>query len=450
MIRLMALAWSLATISLIQSVAQADGLMQIYEKAVIHDARFAAAKGSYAAGVEKFPQGAALLLPSLSARGSSVKSDGDIHYDGTTSFQSGDRRYDDNEVRVTLTQPIYNYQSFATFQQGSAQRKIAEAQFTAAKQDLIVRTAQAYLDLLAAQRVLAAASAHFEATNAQLAQAKAKLSVGAGSRLDLADAKARASLAHQQRISAEHDVLNKQQALQRIIGSAPGELNQLSDTFPLIPPAPDNANAWVTIAEQDSPQLLALRESVTASEKEVQKARGGHHPTVNLEAQYLSGDSSGSVYTSAASDTRVKSYGIHVELPIYQGGMVNSRVREAIGQLEKAQGEFDDARREIQAQVVQNYNGVVMGIQQVHALEQALLSSEEAAKGSRIGREVGTRSFVEVLDAERQVYEVTRELTKAKHEYFMSWLKLRAAAGQLSEENLARVDRYLVPPPKLP
>lgn len=426
--------------------AQAESLMEVYQKAVLNDARMASAVGAYKAGVEKLPQGRSQLLPSLTINGEKTYSDSEIIYETSSPFESGTRDYDDRKYSATLTQPLYRKQNFAAYKQAKAQAASAETQLSFAKQDLLLRVAQAYFDLLSAQQVLIAAMANASAMKAQDDRGRTQLNLGSGSRLEASEARAKYEMARARVLSVHHELVNKQQALQRITNEKPGDLYGLRADFPLVQPSPESVDAWIKMAEQDNPQLRTLHFNVQAAAQEVERARGGHYPTIDLVAQYSNANSTGSVYTSATSDTTIKSVGARLEMPIFQGGVVNSRVREAVGNLEKARGEYDDALRETVAQVTQHFNGVINGIDQVRALEQALVSSREASRANRVGLEVGSRNLVDLLNAEQQVYEVTRDLAKARQDYIMSRLRLLAYAGRLTDDELASLNAFLAPP----
>lgn len=427
-------------------VARGENLLSIYNKAVANDGRFASALGSYDANIEKYPQGRALLLPTLTGSTETTRYESKIEYRGDTAFEGGSRHYRERKSAVQLTQPLYRLQNYHGFRQSQAQLAAAEAQLVAAKQDLMLRVAQAYFDVLTAQQALGAARGHAAATKGQFSQAQKKLAVGSASRLELSEATARADLARTQEIAAQHELENKRQALRRIVNERLDTVDELRADFPLLPPEPTTVEPWIEQAERENPQLQAQQHNLRAAQREVKRARGAHYPTLDLIGQYTNSYSTGSVYTSASSDTQISSAGLRLELPFYQGGIVTSRVREALGNAERARGEAEDARREITAQTTQNFNGAVSSIEQVQALEQALTSSKEAARANRVGLEVGTRNFVEVLDADKQVYEVMRDLAKARHEYVMSLLRLKAFAGQLKESDLAALNAYLVAP----
>jgi outer membrane protein len=429
-----------------QTVA-AEGLVDVYRKALAADGRFAAAVGSHAAGVEKYYQGRSQLLPTLSLSTERSSYNSGIEYEGSTTFESGNRKYKERKSAATLTQPLFHLESYAAYQQGKAQADSADAQFAQAKEDLIIRVAQAYFDLLTAQQVLEAATSYHAAMKGKYEQARLQFKAGSSSRLETSEAKARMDVARAQQIAASSDVVNKQHALRRITGEMPQSLAALGPAFPYISPTPTDPEQWAKVATEASPQLRGLRSNVTAAEYEVLRAEGGHFPTLDFVAEYSKDYATGSVYTSATSDTQIKSATVRLQMPLFQGWGVNSRVREAAALLEKAKGELLDGQRDVTSQVMQYFNATLSSIDQIRALEEALVSSKEAAHANRVGFEVGTSDFVEVLNAEQQVYEVTRDLTKARHEYVMNLLKLKATAGQLTEEHLVELDRYLASTP---
>ena len=438
----------LTTLSIVVSchdIAYADNLLNIYHKAVQNDARMASAKGAYEAGIEKLPQGRSQLLPTINFNTEKTYSSSALAYDAGSPFQSGDRNYEDLKYTTIITQPIFRMQNIASYQQSRAQTAAAEEQYIYAKQDLILRVAQAYFDLLSAQQILAAASANTAAMKVQDEKAKIQLSLGSGSRLEASEAKAKLELARAREFAVRDDLVNKQQALRRITNEPPGALDEPSPDFPLIYPSPNDLGAWVTLADSSYPQIKALRFNVEAAEKEVSRTQAGHFPTLDLIAQYSSGRSTGSAYSSAASDTEIKSAGLRLELPLYQGGLISSRAREAVGNLDKARGELEDAQRDLVAQVTQHFNGTINGIDLVRALEQALVSSQEASRANKIGLELGTRNQVDYLNAQQQVYDVARDLAKARQDYIMSHLRLMSLAGKLTEYELTSLSTYLVP-----
>lgn len=382
----------------------------------------------------------------MTLNGEGTHSDSEIEYGGTTTFEGGDRRYQETKYSVTLTQPLYRKQNFAVYRQGKAQRAAADAQLVIARQDLMLRTAQAYFEVLSAQQNLTTASAHVATIQAQANEARKKLAVGAATRIEANETKARADVARAQEISVRDELVNKRYALRRISNETVDTLDELPLGFTLAPSSPGDVATLMEIAENNNSQLQVLHHNMEAAKQEVERARAGHYPNIDLVAQYSSDYSTGSVFTSSSSDASVTSASLRLDMPLYQGGLINSRVREALGALEKARADLEDARRHVESQIAQYLNGTVSGAEKVRALEQALISSKDAAKATRLGFEVGTRNLLEVLDAEQQAFDVARDLIKAREEYVLSWLRIKAIVGQLTEDDLTTLNSYLVPP----
>jgi outer membrane protein len=418
-------------------------LLETCRRAQDHDARLAAARAAYEAGKEKLSQGRAQLMPTVNLRGAKTQYDASIDYQGPTTFQGGSRRYTNEEVEVSLTQPLYRKQNYALYRQGEAQADLAEAQYTHARQELILRVAQVYFDLLAAQDNLSLATAQKYALLAQYHQAKARLDAGVAAITEVHESKARADIATAQEIAALNDVDVKRRSFWKVAGLEPAALSGVAPNIPLVAPDPADIGKWNEAAQQQNPQLRALRETVRVAEQELEIARGGHFPTVDLVAGYTKGEASGSVYTSASSETSWRSAGVQLQVPLYQGGYVNSRVRETAANRDKAREEMEDAKREVTVQVQQAYSTVAHGVPQVQALEQAVASSESALEATRAGLRVGTRNLVDVLNATQQLYTARRDHARARYDYLLNRLKLEAAAGQLDEDDLASINTLL-------
>lgn len=418
-------------------------LLESYTRARDHDARLAAARAAYKAGKEKLPQGRAQLLPTVNLRGAKTQYDASIDYQGATTFQGGSRRYTNEEFEVNLTQPLYRKQNYALYRQGEAQADLAEAQYANARQELVLRVAQVYFDLLAAQDNLTLATAQKLVLLAQYHQAKARLDAGVAPITEVHESKARADLATAQEIAALNNVEVKRRSYWKVAGIDPDSLAGVAPNIPLTPPDPADIGKWNQAAQEQNPQLRALQGTVRVAEQELEVARAGHFPTVDLVAGYTKGEASGSVYTSASSETSWRSAGVQLQVPLYQGGYVNSRVREAAANRDKAREELEDTKREATVQVQQAYSAVAHGVQQVEALGQAVVSSESALDATRAGLRVGTRNLVDVLNATQQVYTAKRDHARARYDYLLNRLKLEAAAGQLDEDDLVSINALL-------
>lgn len=423
------------------SSAQAANLLEIYHDAQEQDATFASAKAAYKVGLEKAPQGMALLLPTVGVSANTTYNDVDTQYRGTSIFSSGTKKYNTSGYTLSLNQPIYRKQNFAQYEQGKSQTAQAEAQFAIARQDLVLRVAQAYFDALLAQDNVALAGAQKAAISEQLAQAKRNFEVGTATITDTHEAQARYDLTTAQEIAALNDLEIKRRSLQRLIGKLPAELAPLGNKLPLTLPEPNDMDKWVESAETQNLQLQIQKAALEIANQEVERNRGGHFPTLDLVATY--GDNSASGGSTGGFDTKSTTVGLQLNVPVFQGGLVSSKVREAVAGQEKARQDTEDARRQVDLQARQAFLGVTSGAAQVKALEQALVSSQSSLDSTKLGFEVGVRTSVDVLNAQQQLYSAKRDLSQARYNYILSQLKLRAAVGTLAEDDLVQVNKWL-------
>lgn len=443
--KLKPLPFLLATLLCATSAAQAADLVETFRAAQANDPVFAAARAAQRAGQEKLPQGRSLLLPSISLNANSTFNDQTVQSQGTFP-PSGSFRYNSHGYGVSLTQPLFRQQNWMTYTEAELQVAQAEAQFRIAEQDLILRVAQAYFDVLIAQDSVELAEAQKTAISEQLEQAKRNFEVGSATITDTHEAQARYDLTSAQEIAAQNDLEIKNRALQQLINAMPKNLRHLGTGFKLETPQPADMEKWVDGAQANSLQLSIAQAGAEIAEKEVARNRGGHYPTLDLVANYSNNQSNGSSF-GAGSDATNKSVGVQLNLPLFQGGAVNSKWREAEANRERALQELENTRRSVALQTRQAYLGVVNGIAQVKALQQALTSSESVLEASKLGQEVGVRTNLDVLNAQQQLYATRRDLYQAEYNYLISQLRLKAAMGSLSEEDLGRVNQALYEAP---
>jgi outer membrane protein len=321
----------------------------------------------------------------------------------------------------------------------------AAAGFGQAGQDLIVRVSQAYFDVLASQDSLAFIQAQKIAISEQLAQAKRNFEVGTATITDTHEAQARFDLATSQEIAAQNDLEIKQRALQQLLGKFPGPLTPLRSSTQLNPPQPNAMEQWVETAEKQNFTVQIQEAALQVASREVQRNRAGHLPTLDLVGTY--GETAAGVILATTSglgyDTRGSTIGVQLTVPLYAGGSVNSRTREAAANQEKARQDLENSRRSAALSVRQSFLGVTNGMAQVRALEQALVSSQSALDSNKLGYEVGVRINIDVLNAQQQVFSTKRDLSRARYDTLLNGLKLKAASGSLSEEDLEAVNRLL-------
>ena len=426
--------------------AGAQDLQQVYRDAKGYDAQFAAARFALQAGLEKLPQGRALILPSLSLTSNATSNRID-NYARNALTAPTLRDLHSYGYSLSFSQPIYRPQNLLQYSQGEMQAKQAEAVFGQANQDLIVRVAQAYFDVLAAQDTLALVQAQKAAISEQLAQAKRNFEVGTATITDTHEAQARYDLSSAQEIAAQSDLENKRRALQQITGKEYAGLRPLRAEVKLSPPNPANMQSWVEIAEKQGYPVQIQEAATEIASLEAKRNAAAHKPTVDLVASYGTTSQTGStvIPTAGSSIVTSGSFGLQLGVPLYAGGALNSREREAVALHEKSKQDLENARRTQALTARQTYLSVINGVAQVGALEQALVSSQSALDSNKLGYEVGVRINIDVLNAQQQLYSTRRDLAVARYNTITGHLRLKAAAGSLREEDLEEVNRALAP-----
>jgi outer membrane protein len=432
---------------LFPSAAGAEDLVQVYRDAQRYDAVYAAARQTLAAGRERLPQGRALLLPTLNLTGRAEA--GRIDSDSRDPAVSPSFSREPRSVGYTLTlaQPLFRLQNVYQYRQGEHQVVQAEATFAQAGQDLIIRTAQAYFDVLAAQDTLELVRAQKAATSEQLAQAKRNFEVGTATITDTHEAQARYDLINAQEIAAQNDLENKRRALQLITGKEYRDLRPLPPEVKLAPPNPNNMETWVQLAEKQSYPVQAGEAATEVAALEAKRASAAHLPTLDAVATHgLTGQSASSTGTvGTGSDVTATTIGLQLAFPLFQGGALSSREREAAALSLKSKDDLENARRTSALAARQSYLAVINGITQVGALEQALVSSQSALDSNKLGYEVGVRINIDVLNAQQQLFSTRRDLLVARYNTITNYLRLKAAAGSLRDEDVEEVNRVLAP-----
>ncbi|KAF0162711.1 MAG: tolC [Rhodocyclaceae bacterium] len=427
------------------NLAHSADLMTVYRDALAYDAQFASARAALDAGREKLPQGRAGLLPTvgLSANTTWNRQETDIRRTPPTSSST---EYNSNGWSVSLSQPLFRWQNWVAYTQSELAVAQAEAQFGLARQELIVRAAQAYFDVLLAQDTLATAQAQKVAIAEQLESAKRNFEVGTATITDTHEAQARYDLTSAQEIAAMNDLSVKRQVLRSVIGKEPEGLKNLKPGVQLVRPQPDDIDKWVEMAESASASVQIYQALYEIAQREIEKQRAGHYPTLDLVASRSYSGNTGSLALGAkqpGSDTDVHTIGLQLSIPIFAGGAVVSKGREAVALKEKAASDLENARRTAALNARQAYLGVNSGLAQVQAYQAALTSSQSALDSNKLGYEVGVRINIDVLNAQSQLFDTRQKLAKARLDTLAALLKLKAAAGTLGEDDVAAVNALL-------
>ena len=423
-----------------ESAFSAD-LLSIYREAQVRDSTYAGAKAQYIGAQEKLPQARALLPPSVNFGAGTHYNDVDARYPSSV-FPSGRRDYYDYNYGINITQPLYRRQNDATYEQAKVQVRQAQNQLSAAGQDLMTRVAQGYFDVLLARANLSTIRSQKTALAEQLEQAKRNFVVGTATITDSREAQARYDLVVAQELVGENDLEVKSRALEQIVGRPVGRLAGLSTPVTLNPPEPADMSAWVEQAYQSSLQVALAQQNLEIAAQEIKKADAGHYPTLDAVGS-LTQNYANSSPQGFGSDIKSAVVGVQLNIPLYQGGGISSRVREAVAGQERARQDLESARRTVALQTREAFLGVTSGLGQIKALRQAVESTTLQRESTKLGHEVGVRTSVDVLNAEQQLASAQRDLAQAVYNTILSQLRLKAAVGKLAEADLADINGLL-------
>lgn len=450
-------------------LASANELLNVYQLALDNDTQLQAARYARDASLEVRPQARSAILPTVSGaysytEGSSDGSSSTVNEvvddvgepvidpaTGRVQTLPLTRSYDTNDTdkswNITLSQPVFDWAAFQTLRQSSDQLALAQASFRSAEQDVLLRASQTYFNVLAAADDLRFANAQKESVGRQLEQAQKRFEVGLSAITDVQEAQASYDLTIADVIAAEQALESAKQALVEVTNRQDTPLVPLQEEIPLPGPDPFDLNAWLDGARQGNLTLLSARLNAEVAQKSIAVARAGHLPTAALQGRYSDAHSSStgsSPGDNSDSDNSGFAYGISVNVPIFSGGYVRSRVRQAESTYEQRRAEEEGSRRSVEHQTRDAYLGVLSGASRVRALKQAVVSNTTALEASETGFQVGTRTSVDVLNAQSLLYSARRDYARARYNYLQSILTLKAAAGQLNENDLASVDRLLI------
>jgi outer membrane protein len=458
----LALALALS-LGLAAGAAQAQSLRDLYEAARSYDATYLGARSSADAAQYRADQAGALRLPSVGLEASStlVRGESDtetrsLQSDGSyaTSSTTTETRTTQNQVVLSAQQTLFNKANSATIAQAERAVEVAQAQLRAAEQDLIVRVAQAYFDVLGAADSLSTVQSSKKLVSEQLASAKRNFEVGTATITDTREAQARYDLILAQELAAENDLRIKRLALEQLVGQPDATPKPLALPVVLPPLAPANVDDWVTGAEARSPSIRQAQLGLDVAKLETEKARAGHLPTLTAGATFTKGYPTGAADTSSggtllSSSRPGQNYtgtlGVTLSVPLFAGFSVQNRVKETLSLEEKARNDLDLARRGVVQSTRTAFFGVQSGQAQVRALEAAESSSKLALEATQLGYKVGVRVNIDVLNAQSQLFQTQRDLAKARYDVIVGALKLRQAAGQLAPEDVQAVNAMLAP-----
>jgi outer membrane protein len=413
----------------------AADLVLIHQQAADNDPIFRAAAAAKQTSIEALPQSRALLLPSISLSATKSKT--------TQEILSGSPfPYIDESTGYTLTlkQPIFHQDYFTRLSQAGTITTQANVDYAAAEQALIVRTAQQYFDTLAAQDNLDFANAEIAALTRQLEQIRQRFEVGLIAITDVHEAQAAFDLVTAQAIEAENNLSSQREALRELTNTYHDTLSVLSNDLPLVIPEPADIDQWSQQALQFNLSLQASQLRASTARDDIKISRAGHLPQLDLNASQAYSDSSGNGIVAETEDRTVS---LQLTFPLYQGGAINSQVRAAQGRHQQAVEAVEQQRRATIRQAHDSYLGVLAAIKRVKALQQAVVSAQSALTATEAGLEVGTRTTVDVLQSQRNLFRAQRDHARARYDYILNMLRLKQVSGQLQPADLYQVNRWL-------
>ncbi|MEE9492247.1 MAG: TolC family outer membrane protein [Gammaproteobacteria bacterium] len=436
---------TLFSISLLAtSTARAEDLMSVYQQAIISNPELAAAAADRQAIVEKRVQSKAGLLPNIGfnadlsrtrfqAQNPPPPSQRPANFKRTTYST-------DKSASLSLTQPLFRYDRWIALKQADSQIAEAEARYAAAEQTLILTTAERYFAILEAGDNQAFATAEKEAIGRQLEQAKQRFEVGLIAITDINEAQARYDLAISQEIQALSNIEGSRDALRETTNQYHEKLDLVKDSLPLESPDPAQPDEWVNESLKQNLNVLAAQAAVETAHHEIKRQRTGHYPTLDLQSSYRIIDQNfGGI---APVDRHDADIGLNLNIPVYQGGAVNSRTREARSRFEQANEQLALTLRRTELQTRNAYRGIQTDIAQVKALRQSLKSTQTAVDAANAGLEVGTRTVVDVLNAQREHFRAKLNYATARYQYLLDHLRLKQAVGSLSTSDLERINQH--------
>jgi outer membrane protein len=447
-------AAALGAALLLPGLAAAADLSEIYQRALRNDPILREADANRLAALEARPTALGALLPQVTATAGythDVSSGTSPFFVGQGTVQSvaSTTTSDVRQWNVQLKQTLFRWDQFAALRQASVEVAQATVDYRAAQESIILRTATAYFNVLAARDTLEASEASREAISRQLEQAEKRFDVGLIAITDVEEAKAAADQASAAVILAKRTLASSREQLRELTGDAFDELSRPGDDMPLIAPTPASEDQWVRAALDQNLTLSSARLAADIAHEAISIARAGHAPTIDLVAR-KSGNNTGAydvisgAQYPAGSITNDKQIGVQVTLPIYAGGTTSSQVRVAVYKHRAARERLEQTARETERQTRDAYLGVISGIARVQALKQALASSQTALQATEAGYEVGTRTAVDVLLGRQRLLDAQTNYARARYDYVINVLTLEQAAGTLDEARVTRVNGWLV------
>ena len=419
-------------------------LKQVYEAALEQDASIRASRATADSGRERLPQARAGLLPQVSASAGRNSNNLDTTAPNIlgTPVTTNDQYFSDNRT-VQLRQPLMNMQRWHQFQQAKSVVEEVEANLDRELQNLVVRVASAYFESLMADEQLDLVLAQKKTYTALVDAANKGFAAGSGTRTDIDDAQSRLDMATAQELEARQNQDLARRQLQLLVNQPVAQIAKLNvAALQLSPPMPANLDEWTRKAELASPEMKALQARLDAARREVSKAQAGHLPTLDAVAQWSNSGSENTTRVNSRYEN--KSIGLQLNIPLYSGGYVNSTIRQAVAEQTRAEESLEALRRDLGVRVHKEYRGVSEGVVRVKALEQAARSAEQMMKSTQMSLKAGSRTQLDVLNAQQQYTLALRDLATARFVYLLSNVRLASLVGDDAMVSVEKVNASLI------
>ena len=423
----------------ISSGYAAEDLLDIYTLSLKSDPEIRQVQIDYDIAQEAKKQSLSRLLPSISVAADTTDNSQKRSY-GISLFD-GSEDYNSHGYSVTLKQPLLRYENNVSLKQSNDRISQADADLVFAGQALLVRVAERYFDVLAAQDNLRFVEKEKQAVERQLAQAEVRLKAGLIAITDVYEARARLDSTIAQEVEAHNQIANSLESLREITDVYHEKLRPLSSSLPLNKPDLSGANEWEVLALENNLQIVSLRHNNQSLLREIGRQKAGHYPTLDLVATYSRSISGGGNF--GRSDTVNRAIGLQLNLPVYLGGAISSRIREARQQYNKNLEKMKSTMRAVRGQTRKAYLGVMASIARVESLNQSVISNTQALKAIESGYDAGMRTTADVLLAVRELYRAQRDYERARYDYILNNLRLKRSVGNLSLSDLRRVNSWL-------
>ncbi|MBN8515573.1 MAG: protease secretion system outer membrane protein [Candidatus Accumulibacter regalis] len=426
---------------LLSSGAFAAGLLDAYRAARQHDPAFQAARFERDAGQYAIDIGLAGLLPTVSITGSYAKNTGER--ESTLVDVTQDLDYYDKQAALTLRQPLFNFESYVRYRQGGVQAAYSNAVFDRKEAELASKVSTAYFEALLALERLTLSEAEIVAYGAQRELAERRRYGGEGTITEIAEAESRLEFARAGRAEALDRVAVTRRVLEGITGTPMNDLWVLRPDFIPTGIVPGRLDEWLALAQEHNPEIRARRKLVELAGLEVDRARAGHLPQLDLVARALKAENE--TISTLNQKSSITTVGVQINIPLFAGGRVNALTGQAIANRGRSMAELDLATNDAMVEVKRQFLAVETGVGRVAAYRKGVDASVVAVEGTKRGMRAGIRTNTDVLDAERQMFFAKRDLAQARFEFLASTLLLKTAAGVLSEKDFAEIEALLVP-----